>query len=210
MIDIFVLYGPPASGKGTISKNLPDEHCIGTGALLRSKNMGLTGDLITDDYVNQLITDELKTRKGYVVLDGYPRTEGQADYLLHLKGVRVRQVYELTCPDIELKERLSKRQTCHCGGTYHPTLKPSKKKGICDLCGQKLFRRKDDAPEIVEKRLLQYHQMTDPILAKFGKLVKKVDVSKDFKSVVLSIVDEIKKSQNKRPSLKKQTARQYE
>ena len=143
-------------------------------------------------------------------MDGYPRTEGQADYLIHLKGVRVRRVFELTCSDDELKERLSQRQTCHCGGTYHPTLKPSKKKGICDLCGQKLFRRKDDAPEIVEKRLLQYHQMTNPILAKFKKLVKKVDVSKDFKSAVLSIVNEITQRQNKKPSLKKQSSRQYE
>lgn len=210
MIDVYILYGPPASGKGTISKKIPPEHCIGTGALLRSKNMGLTGDLITDDYVNQLITEELKTRKGYVVFDGYPRTEGQTDYILHLKNIRIRQVYELTCPDSELKERLSKRQSCICGATYHPTLKPTQKKGICDLCGKKLFRRKDDSPEIVKKRLEQYHQMTAPILAKFGILVKKIDVSQDFKTAIQSVVKEITAHQKKRTILKKQLIREHE
>lgn len=195
MTDVYVLYGAPGVGKGTISKKLPQSHILGTGSLLRKKNMGLDGKLVSDDIVNHMVEAELKKYKSYVVLDGYPRTSEQVDYLLGMKNLNIKRVYELTCPDSELCERLSKRQSCVCGATFHPVLKPTKKEGICDLCGQKLFRRKDDSPKIVLKRLSDYHQLTQPVLKKFGSLVRQVDVSVDFSGAVQQVVQEIKSEQ---------------
>ena len=63
------------------------------------------------------------------------------------------------------------------------------------MCGSKLFRRKDDASEIVKKRLQEYHKLTEPILKKFGKIVQHIDVSTDFMSGIMSIVNEIKREQ---------------
>lgn len=191
MIDIYLLYGPPGVGKGTISEHIPDEHCLGVGRILRARNRGLDGNLISDTYINRLIQDEISLRKQYVVLDGYPRTLAQADFLKTLPDIHLVRVYALMCPDSVLMERLSLRQTCLCGATYHPTLKPSLQKGKCDLCGKELFRRSDDNPEIVRHRLEQFHRETEPVLARFGSLVRRVDSEHDFKTSVLTIVDEI-------------------
>lgn len=191
MIDVYLLYGAPGVGKGTVSKKLPAAHILGTGNLLRAQKMGLDGQLVSDDYVNQLVDTELKKYRGYVVLDGYPRTATQADYLLSMDGVRLKRVFELSCPDAELIGRLSQRQSCKCGASYHPTLKPSKIKGKCDLCGEELFRRKDDSPEIIQKRLDEYHKITEPVLKKFGEKVQQIDVSNDFNSGIQKIVDTI-------------------
>ena len=196
MTDIYILYGAPATGKGTVTQQLPPEHCIGMGRLLRAQNMGKDGNLVSDDYVNSLIKDELSKHTGYVVLDGYPRTPPQVDFLLALPGISIRRVYELTCPDKELMNRLTLRQSCSCGASYHPILKPAHEEGICDKCHQKLFRRPDDKPEIVQKRLDQYHELTAPILKKFGDLVQQVDVSKDFTSAVKLISQSILSEQS--------------
>lgn len=191
MIDLYLLYGPPGVGKGTIAERIPAEHCLGVGCILRARRIGLDGKLISDAYVNQLIQDEISLRKQYVVLDGYPRTLEQVDFLKALPETRLVRVYALTCPDTVLMNRLSLRQTCLCGATYHPTLKPSAQEGKCDLCGKELFRRSDDSPEIVRRRLQQFHEETEPVLARLGSLVRYVDSERNFKTSVLSVVDEI-------------------
>lgn len=196
MIDVYLLYGPPGVGKGTISERIPKDHCLGIGVLLRNKKMGGDGKLISDDYVNQLVEAELKHKKKYVVLDGYPRTLGQVDFLKTIPDIHIVRVYALTCPDNILVERLSLRQTCSCGATYHPTLKPSKLENTCDLCGHELFRRSDDNPKIVQKRLSQFHKETEPILKHFDKLVRYIDSEHNFKASVLSVVSEIMSEQN--------------
>lgn len=197
MIDAYILYGPPGSGKGTISNLIPSEHCLGVGVLLRLKKKGLDGRLIPDSYVNQMVKAKIYNRNEYVVLDGYPRTQNQADYLMHLPGVRIASVFALSCPDEILMERLSLRQTCMCGATYHPTLKPAAVENHCDKCGKELFRRADDAPEIVQKRLEQFHAETNPLLEKFGSLVHVVDVQHDFANAARGVAREIIRTHDK-------------
>ena len=199
MTDIYLLYGPPGVGKGTAAQLLPADRCLGVGQLLRAQNKGLDGNLMSDAFVNRLVATELKKRTGYVVLDGYPRTAAQANFLMTMKDIKIRRVYELTCPDENLTYRLSLRETCTCGASYHPTLRPPKEKGICDRCHQKLFRRPDDAPEIVKKRLAQYHEVTEPVLKVFGDLVKKVDVAHDFMSKIQQLVQTIIREQEPQP-----------
>ncbi|MGN1063667.1 MAG: adenylate kinase family protein [Alphaproteobacteria bacterium] len=197
MIDVYVLYGPPGSGKGTVCSLLPTEHCLGVGGLLRARQKGLDGTFVSDSYVNRLVKETLSEKQEYVVLDGYPRTQGQVDFLMNLQNVRIVRVYHLICSDAALIQRLSGRQTCSCGATYHPILKPSVVKNQCDLCAQPLFTRQDDAPEIIQKRLKQFHLETNPLLAKFGTLVHPINVEDDFVNAVQEIVGDILCRQNK-------------
>jgi adenylate kinase len=62
-------------------------------------------------------------------------------------------------------ERMAGRRVCeHCGASYHLVAVPPKQEGVCDSCGGKLIRRKDDDPEIVHSRLDIYHQQTKPLI----------------------------------------------
>ena len=96
-----VLFGPPASGKGTQAKLLVDQYNylhISTGDLLREKAQGdllgkiSQGSLAPDDYIMDLVSETLETAGNYngVIFDGIPRSRTQAeqlDTLLHAHGL---------------------------------------------------------------------------------------------------------------------------
>lgn len=193
MIDIFVLYGPPGAGKGTICKKLPSGKCLSVGQIFRDKGLGTDGRLVDDTVVNQLLMNELllRQKQDYVVLDGYPRTLNQAEFLKTLPYVHLQKVFYLDCPDAAVIDRVCRRETCPCGASYHPTLKPSAVKGVCDLCGQKLFHRLDDTEEVIQRRLDRFHEETDKILPCFKDKVAVVDINTDFRDAVARVVSEI-------------------
>ena len=59
---------------------------------------------------------------------------------------------------------MSGRRVClKCGASYHTEYKRPSKEGVCDVCGDALSIRKDDAPEVVESRLKVYHEETEPL-----------------------------------------------
>lgn len=206
-----ILLGPPGAGKGTQAKKLTDERGLvqlSTGDMLRAevasgsplgveaKKVMDAGQLVSDAIVIGMIdkrTDQPDCAKGFV-LDGFPRTEPQAealDAMLAKKGKKIDAVIELAVDEAALIERISGRFTCaKCGTGYHDTFHRPKKDGICDKCGSTEFvRRADDNAETVKARLVAYRKQTAPILPyyKAKGLLHSVDGMADMSEVARQI-----------------------
>ena len=206
-----ILLGPPGAGKGTQAKRLTDERGLvqlSTGDMLRAevasgsplgveaKKVMDAGQLVSDAIVIGMIdkrTDQSDCAKGFV-LDGFPRTEPQAealDAMLAKKGKKIDAVIELAVDEAALIERISGRFTCaKCGTGYHDTFHRPKKDGICDKCGSTEFvRRADDNAETVKARLVAYRKQTAPILPyyKAKGLLHSVDGMADMSEVARQI-----------------------
>jgi adenylate kinase len=194
-----ILLGPPGAGKGTQAKRLETTRGLiqlSTGDMLRqavasgsalgqqAKKVMDAGQLMPDDIIVAMIADRIAApdaSKG-VVLDGFPRTEAQAealDRMLAKSGRHLDAVIELVVDEDALIERISGRFTCaKCGAGYHDKFHPPKKPGVCDRCGSTEFlRRKDDNPETLKARLVAYREQTAPIVPYYRRkgLLKEVD-----------------------------------
>ncbi len=190
--EIFVLIGPPGSGKGSLS-SLCEKKLgwvqLSTGNLCRKhiaertkigKEIDLilkSGKLISDDLVTKMVSKWFEQQIGRVpavVLDGYPRTVKQAqlfdDFLsLSFPSLRVK-VIRFALSDNTVIDRLCNRAICqnkNCQLVYSlesgSSLAP-KKSGICDVCSTQLGRRNDDEKEAVQKRLQVYHRHEQVLL----------------------------------------------
>jgi len=198
---IIIFLGPQGSGKGTQATLLAERlgmKEISTGALYRDEIETKTrlgrlvqgdvkrGELVADEITNALLTWRLSEKDvtGGVVLDGYPRTLGQAAALELIGTPSLVIAFDLS--DKVAIERISGRRVClKCGASYHVKFVPPKKSGVCDRCGATLHRRKDDNPSAVRKRLTVFHKNTEPILAIYdrtGKLVE-IDGSKSVEDI---------------------------
>ena len=182
---VILLFGPPGSGKGTQSPFITDLlkiPAISTGDMLRAEIKAGTplgqqaselisaGRLVSDDMVNAMLVNRLErpdTANGFL-LDGYPRTVPQAvflDRLLEQKGLPKPVIFSLSTPDSVIVERISARRQCpKCGRIYNLLFQPPKKRGVCDIDGTPLIRRKDDTPEVVRERLEEYARLTSPVI----------------------------------------------
>ncbi|MBO3800307.1 MAG: adenylate kinase [Candidatus Brockarchaeota archaeon] len=180
-----VILGPPGSGKGTYSSRLASRlgipH-ISTGDLFRDEiksgsELGnnissyvSSGRLVPDDVVNRVMEKRLSKedcRKGFI-LDGYPRTVNQAEFLDGISKVDV--VINLNVPDEVIVRRLSSRLICrNCGAIYNKITLPPKIDGICDKCGGELYQREDDKPEIIRERIGIYKREIAPLLEYYRK-----------------------------------------
>ncbi len=186
-----ILLGAPGAGKGTQAEKIVEKYnipAISTGNIIRAalKNgteMGLkakaymdAGSLVPDEVVIGIIKDRLKEDdcKNGFILDGFPRTIPQAQALEDM-GIIIDKVVDIEVPDEKITARLSGRRVCaKCANSYHLIYKQPKVEGVCDACGGELIQRKDDAPETVQARLVEYHEMTEPLkdfYEKLGKLV---------------------------------------
>ena len=186
-----ILLGAPGAGKGTQAEKICEKFnipAISTGNIIRAalKNgteMGLkakaymeAGQLVPDDVVIGIIKDRLvedDCKNGFI-LDGFPRTIPQAQALEDM-GVEIDAVVDIEVPDEKITARMSGRRVCSkCANSYHMEYKKPKVEGVCDACGGELVQRKDDAPETVQARLVEYHEMTEPLkdfYQNIGKLV---------------------------------------
>ena len=185
---VLLLFGPPGCGKGTQSRlitNWLHIPAISTGDMLRgeiaagsdlgkaAKSIMASGGLVGDQLVNEM----LKVRvcqpdcKDGFLLDGYPRTVEQAEFLERLlkeKGVSAPLLLHLDVPNDALVGRMSSRRQCPtCQRVYNLLHQPPKVNGICDDDGTALITRKDDQEQVVRERLRMYEAVTRPVLAYF-------------------------------------------
>jgi len=185
---VLLLFGPPGCGKGTQSRlitNWLHIPAISTGDMLRgeiaagsdlgkaAKSIMASGGLVGDQLVNEM----LKVRvcqpdcKDGFLLDGYPRTVEQAEFLeglLKEKSVPAPLLLHLDVPHDALVGRMSSRRQCpKCQRVYNLLHQPPKVSGVCDDDGTALITRKDDQEQIVRERLRMYEAVTRPVLAYF-------------------------------------------
>ena len=179
-----MLMGPPGSGKGTQVGRLAERVGVGrmsTGDLFRSHQERDTelgrlarvymeaGEYVPDDITIQMVMEWVSApsqAKGFV-LDGFPRTSGQAEALdlgvTSLGGID--QVVYMAVPLEELVRRLTGRQVCRsCQSPYHVESAPPAVEGQCDRCGGELYERQDDGRDVVERRLQVYERETEPVI----------------------------------------------
>jgi adenylate kinase len=185
-----IFLGPPGAGKGTHAKMLCEKYGIvqlAAGDILRrnikegtklgalAKDVIARGELVSDDLVNDMMAEEIRGLKGAkgFILDGYPRTIGQAQSLekfLVKEKIPLAAVVNFDASEAVLVERLSGRKGCpKCGKIYHVRNMPPKTEGVCDVDGEKLTTRKDDEPETILNRLKVYHESTKPLIEFYRK-----------------------------------------
>lgn len=206
-----ILLGPPGAGKGTQALRIQEEYEVvqlSTGDMLRAavsegtevgkkaKAVMEQGGLVSDEIIVAMIRDRIKQAdcKNGFILDGFPRTEAQAealDVMLKEEGQALDAVIEMQVDDAVLAKRVSGRFTCGgCGEGYHDEFKQPEKEGVCDKCGGTEFKRRaDDNVETVISRLKAYHEQTAPLIPYYKEkgLLKSVDGMASIDAVTASM-----------------------
>ena len=183
-----VLLGSPGAGKGTQAKIITGRYGVphvSTGDLLRDNVSRVTelgkkakaimerGDLVPDDLVLDMVGERLVAAdcdKGFI-LDGFPRTTAQAEWLDRFLASRTFAgrflppiVIKVQVGYNQLLQRLTGRRTCPaCGRIYNVYLQPPRREGFCDVDGAPLIQRKDDSEEVISERLKTYERQTLPL-----------------------------------------------
>lgn len=186
------LLGPPGVGKGTQAELLCERlgTChLSTGDVFRAAKRDTDpspalrdaldamkrGELVSDALVVEMVEERsgcLSCQGGFL-LDGFPRTVGQAealDTILDREGVDLDAVICYELPLDEVIGRLSGRRTCgRCKAVYHVDARPPRVEGVCDNCGGSLVQRDDDRPEAVRIRMRAYEESTRPVIEFYSR-----------------------------------------
>lgn len=199
MIPILLL-GVPGAGKGTQAKRLATRYHIphlSTGDIFREMSTSGSelgarvwadmrqGNLVPDTVVCEVVGERLQRpdcHSGYI-LDGFPRTVPQAEWLLRFWGSgpstppKAVAIY-LTVGYNDLYRRLLGRRSCpQCGRIYNDFTQPPRQAGVCDLDQTPLVQRKDDDPAVIRERLSAYEEQTLPLVEFFRERTRLLEVS---------------------------------
>ena len=173
---VVVLLGAPGAGKGTQAPILA-EHLgvpiLASGDLLRAAVAAWTalgtsadrymsrGQLVPDETIVDIFLERLSADDAAngAILDGFPRTPGQAEALdraLAKRGGRVDVALYIDVPEDDLVARMASRRICAANGhVYNIASNPPRVPGVCDLDGTPLVQREDDREETVRARMAQ-------------------------------------------------------
>jgi adenylate kinase len=218
---VTLLIGAPGAGKGTQSRFVRDAlgipH-IATGDLLRDHRrrgtkLGRTaraymdrGDLVPDDLVVHMVVERMEQPDAAngVLLDGFPRTQAQADALdaeLRGRGGGVIAALYLDVEPSVLVRRLSGRRICgKCGGTFHIDMPDLPADGTCPDCGRRLVQRRDDHRAAVAQRLSVFLDQTAAVVEHYRsrRLVHRVRGDQPVEAIKNELLAVL---QRKRPTL---------
>ena len=173
---VVVLLGAPGAGKGTQAPILAERlgvPILASGELLRAAVTAGTalgraadrymsrGQLVPDDTIVDIFLERLAAADAAdgAVLDGFPRTRGQAEALdraLEPRAGRVDLALYIDVPMDDLVLRMASRRICLANGhVYNVASNPPAVAGICDLDGSELVQREDDREDTVRARMAQ-------------------------------------------------------
>ena len=173
---VVVLLGAPGAGKGTQAPILARRlgvPVLASGDLLRAAVAAGTplgraadrymsrGQLVPDDTIVDIFLERLAAADAAsgAVLDGFPRTRGQAEALdraLARRNSQVDLALYVDVPTDDLVARMASRRICAANGhVYNVISNPPVVPGICDLDGSELVQREDDREDTVRARMAQ-------------------------------------------------------
>lgn len=222
IIGPLILLGAPGAGKGTQAKVIVENYGIpqvSTGDLLRdhvvrgtelgkqAKAIMESGNLVSDELVCGMVAERLSRpdcARGFI-LDGFPRTVGQAKWLDNWLATQLFEktglkksapvVIDIAVGYNLLLKRLTGRRSCPtCGRIYNVYFSPPRVDEQCDVDGAKLITRRDDCEEVISERLKAYERDTLPLIEYYrskGQLVE-IDGSRDMNEIsakVLKLID---------------------
>jgi adenylate kinase len=180
-----ILLGAPGSGKGTLGKQLAEKYgytLISTGDILREEKKSGSdigkkindilgkGNLVPDEIVNQIVENKLKNFEGQFILDGFPRTLPQGEFLDKIADIGL--VIFLDVSDNTIRDRIIER-------------------------GKTSGREDDQNVDIINRRIVQYKAETQPLVEfyKSKKILAQIDGENSIQEV-FNIVQNIIKLWN--------------
>ena len=203
-----IVFGRQGAGKGTQASRLAERYGVphvstgdmlraaaaaGTEFGLRAKEYMDAGQLLPDDVMLGVVEERLgqpDAARGWL-LDGFPRTPGQAaglDAMLGDAGPDL--ALDLDVPEAVVIDRISARRVCSGCGAIYSLAAPPASGWTCDKCGAEVVQRDDDTEDAVRQRLAAYASQTEPLLAWFAErdLLVTVDGVGDPDEVAARIV----------------------
>jgi len=211
-----LILGPQGSGKGTQARLLSERlnlFHLEMGEMIRKKAeensplgrkineiVNVKGKFLPDGLVFELFEDKLnslESKKG-IVFDGFPRSVPQfvlVDEYLKKRGEKIDWAFFLTLSEKESLRRLSLRRVCEkCGANFNLLTNPPQKPGICDFCGGRLVRRKDDMPEKIKTRLREYKENTLPLISLLRQegILREINGEQPIETIYNDIICQIK------------------
>lgn len=209
-----ILLGPPASGKGTQAELLAERLGIAsasTGAMLRheqtigselgreAEQWTKAGKLFPDSLALRVVISWLdEGHWGGFLLDGFPRTVGQAEeFDKHLTSRNLHDeviALQLDLDEESIRARVADRLTCRdCGATWNAKFHNLDVSMPCPACGGTLERRGDDTTSALDTRLTQYRELTLPVCdyyAASNRLIR-IDASQSREAIHADILEAI-------------------
>ncbi len=198
LLSAIVLLGSPGAGKGTfaqeykakhpevehfsigdwIRKEVKEKTPLGLEILeeMKKESFILNGYLLDEAFVQKIVAEKINEytkQKKTFILDGFPRTLAQAQFLTRNLTEKTDYIY-LTIDRNIAKERMLQRISCSaCGRIYNMATLPPKVEGECDYCLMPLVKRDTDQEKVIDERMKGFEEITQKVIQfymKEGKL----------------------------------------